>query len=124
MTRQFQRKLYTRRELCKALVDADLEEEGARLMPQHDAGGDRRVAGAQCHDLAITGLGELRRRAADEGGIALDLRQRCAAPALPAARFKLQEHFQRGGDLLWRPRDVEGDLALFGEALAQSTQLF
>ena len=39
-------------------------------MPEHDCGCDRRLAGAQRHDLALAGLGERRRGAADEARIA------------------------------------------------------
>ena len=41
MARQVERELHARRIFRKALVDAELEEEGAVLMAQHDAGGHR-----------------------------------------------------------------------------------
>ena len=41
MPGQVERQLHARRKSCKALVDAELEVEGAILMPQHDRGRDR-----------------------------------------------------------------------------------
>ena len=50
------------------------------------ARGDRRVAGAQGHDLALAGGGERLRRATNEGGVAFVLDQRGAArPFQPLA---------------------------------------
>ncbi len=58
-TGSVQRQLHARRKLsCKALVDAELEVEGAILMAQHDGGRHQRFAGPQSHDLALAGLGQ------------------------------------------------------------------
>ena len=105
MPGQIERQLHARREFRKALVDAELEIEGAVLMPQHDAGGHRRLAGPQRHDLALAGGRERRRGAADEAGIAVVLHQRGAALGFPAAGFQLQEGLDRGGDVVRRARD-------------------
>ncbi len=58
MPRQVERQLHAGREFRKALVDAELEIERAVLMPEHDRGRDRRVAGVQGHDFALPGLGQ------------------------------------------------------------------
>ena len=55
MPGQIERQLHARRKFREALVDAELEIERAVLMAQHDRGGDRRLAGAQRHDLALAG---------------------------------------------------------------------
>ena len=62
MPGQVERQLHAGRKFREALVDAELEIERAILMPQHDRGRDRRVAGAQRHDLALAGFGERRAR--------------------------------------------------------------
>src|SRR5665647_3828085 len=105
------------------LVDAELEEEGAVLMPEHDTGRDRRVAGVERHDLALAGLGERGRGAPDKSGVAVILDQRGAALSLPAPGFQLQKHLERGGDLLAGPRNVETDGAMFGQPMALAAQL-
>ena len=65
MPGEIERQLHARRISCKTLVDAELEEESAILMAQHDAGGHRRRAGAKGHDLALRGFGQ---RAERRGG--------------------------------------------------------
>ena len=107
MPGQIERQLHARREFRKALVDAELEKEGAVLMPEYDSGRDRCIAGTQRHDLALASLGECRRGAADEGGVAFVLAQRGAALALPAAGFQPQENFERRCDCsaFARPRN-------------------
>src|SRR5689334_2492562 len=118
MACQIERELHAGRELCKTLIDADLEEEGAVLMPQHDPCGHRRGARAQGDDLALANLGKRRSGAADEGGIAIVLRQRGAALALPAAGFEREEAFEGGRYLVLRSRDMEGHSAMLGEPVA------
>ena len=81
MPGQLQRQLHAGRKFCKTLVDAELEIERAVLMPQHDRRRDRRIAGAQRHDLALAGCRERRRGAADEGGVAVVLHS--AVPRWP-----------------------------------------
>src|SRR5262249_12474276 len=102
---------------------AELEEEGAIAVPQHDAGGDRRCSAAQGDDLALAGLGERWYGAANEGGIACVLGERGAALALPAAGFELQEGFERRSRRLGCARDLEGDGAVPFEAAALTAQL-
>src|SRR5216117_3568338 len=63
-------------ENCKALVDAELEVEGAVLMAQHDGGRHRRFARPQGHDLALAGLGQRRGGAANKGRITVVLAER------------------------------------------------
>src|SRR5215475_1846386 len=99
MPRQLERELDTGREFRKALVDTELEEEGAITVAQHDAGCNRRLTGAQRNDFALAVRGQRHRGAADEGGIALILGKRGAAPGLPAAGFQREERLDRGGDL-------------------------
>ena len=123
MPGQIQRQLHARRKFRKALVDAELEVEGAVLVTQHDRGRHRRVAGAQRHDLALAGLRERRGGAADKGRIAGVLSERGAALALPAAGFQLQEGLERRGDIAWLAGDVELDGAVLGEAVALAAQL-
>ena len=119
---QFHRQLHARRKFCKALVDAELEVEGAVLMAQHDCRGHRRFAGPQRHDLALAGLGQRRGSATDESRVAIVLAERGAALALPAAGLQHQEWFNRGADVGRRPRHVEMDGAVFGEAIALTAQ--
>ena len=57
MPRQVERQLDAGREFRKALVDAELEVEGAVLMPKHDGCCHRRVAGMHGHDFALAGFG-------------------------------------------------------------------
>ena len=123
MPRQIERELHAGREFCKAFVDAELEEEGAVLVPQHDARRHRRISGAQRHDLAIAGLGKRRGGAADKGGIADILQQRGAALGFPAAGFQFEENLRGRGNFIRRARDVKTDLAMFGEAVALPAQL-
>ena len=118
MPRQVQRELDPGREFGKALVDADLEVERAVLMPQHDRAGDRRVCGAQRHDLALAGGGKRCRRLPDEPDIAVMLHQRGAARAFPAAGFQREKYLHRCCDGLGRARHVEANGALLGEAIA------
>ncbi len=123
MAGELERELHARRIFCKALVDAELEEEGAILMAQHDAGGHRCRAGAQRDDLALRGLCQRGNRAANEGRIARILDQRGAALAFPAAGLELQECFERRPDLVGLARDLEGDRPVLFEAMALATQL-
>ena len=123
MPRQLDRELHARREFRKAFVDAELEEERAISMSQHDTGGNRRLASAQQNDLALAGCGERHRGAADEGGIALVLHQRGAALGLPAAGFDLQEHLDRGRDALGRARDVKTHRPMLGKPVTLTAQL-
>ncbi len=109
---QIERELHARRKFRKALVDAELEVEGAILVPQHDCRRDRRSAGPKRHDLALAGLGERRRGAPDKTGIAVVLDQRGAALAFPAAGLQHQECFERGRDFLARARDFKMDGAV------------
>ena len=122
MTRQVERQLNARRELCKALIDADLEEEHAILMPQHDAGGDGRISRAQGHDLALADGGQRGGGVPDKTGVAGVLHQRRAARAFPAAGFQRQKILDRGADLVRRARDLEMHGAVFGEAMALTAQ--
>ena len=85
MPRQIERQLHAGRQFRETLVDAELEVECAVLMPQHDRGRDRRIAGTQRHDLALADFGERDGGAPDKGGIAVVLHQRGAAPGFPAA---------------------------------------
>src|ERR1700759_5751797 len=102
----------------EALIDAEFEEEGAVLMPQHDAGCEWRSACTQRHDLAVASRRARGSRTADEYGVALDLGQCGTARAFPAAGFECQEGFQRGCDLLRRARHLEGDCAMVGQSVA------
>ena len=97
---QVERQLHAGRKFREALVDAELEIERAILMPQHDGGGDRRVAGAQRHDFALAAFGERHGGAADKAGVAVVLRQRGAALGLPAAGLQRQEILDRARDLV------------------------
>ena len=111
------------REFRKTLIDAELEVKCAVLMPQHDGGCHRRVAGTQRHDLALAGLGERFRRAADKGRH----RHRAAAArcrARPSSRW-----LRGGGTFRWRTRRLRGVRAtskrtapVFGEAVALAAQ--
>jgi len=123
MAGQLERQLHARRILCKPLVDAELEEERAILVAQHDAGGHRRCAGAQADDLALTGFGECGRGTANESGIAGVLDQRGAALAFPAARFEPQEGFEHCPDALRRASNVERDRAMLFEPVLLAPKL-
>ena len=87
------------------------------------SGRDRRIAGAQRHDLALAGLGEFRGGAADETGIAIMLLERGAALTFPAGGFQRQEYLDRGGDLLRGARHLETDFSVFGQPVALAAQL-
>ena len=121
--RQLERELHARREFRKTLIDAELEIERAILMPQHDGRRNRRVTGAQRHDLALAVLGKRSRCATDKSGVAFILRERRAALTLPAAGFKLHENLDRPRDLVRRTCRVEADCAVFGEPMALAAQL-
>jgi hypothetical protein len=95
MPRQGERERHSGGIFRETLVDAELEKEGAGLMPQHDSGCDRRIAGAQGDDLALTGPGQRLGGAADEGRIALELDQRRAALSLPDAGFEREKGLGR-----------------------------
>src|SRR3954470_2375407 len=123
MPGQIERELHARRIFREPLIDAELEEEGAALMAQHDAGGDRGIADAQGHDFALIGLGERDGGAAYEDSIAVRLDQRGAAMAFPAAGFEREEYLQRGSDLLRRARHLELDRAMLGQPIPLPTQL-
>src|SRR4051812_21796724 len=87
VTCQIQCQLDARRIFRKALVDAELEEEGTILMAQYDAGRYGDVAGHETDDLTGPVLRERGCGASDESRIAIMLDQRCSAPPLPAARL-------------------------------------
>ncbi len=123
MPRQLERELDAGRILRKALVDAELEPERTILVPQHDAGCDRRVAGVQRDDLALAACGHGRGGAADEAGVARMLGERGAAIGLPAARFQRRKTSTMRGDVRGRRRDREADLAVLGETVALPSQL-
>ena len=108
---------------AKSLVDAELEIEGAVLVPQHDRGRDRRVAGMERDDLALAGLGQRRGGATDEGGVTFVLQKRGAARALPAAGFECEEGFERGCDVSLRSGNFKTNGAVPGEAVALPAQL-
>ncbi len=122
MPRQVERQLHAGRKFRKTLVDAELEVECAVLMPEHDRGRDRRIAGMQCHDFALAGLGERLGGAPDKAGIAFVLPERGAALAFPAAGFERQEDLDRRGDRFRRPRHVETDRAVLGKPVALPAQ--
>ena len=122
MPGQIERQLHARRKFRKTLVDAELEIKRAILMPQHDRGRDRGIAGAQGHDLALTRLGERHGGAPHETGIAVVLHQRGAALAFPAAGFERQECLDRGRDLFRRSRHLEMHGAVLGQPMALAAQ--
>src|ERR1700720_3964564 len=122
MPRQVERQLYSGRKLRKPLVDAELEVERAVLMPEHDRGCDRRIAGMQRHDFALAGLGETFGGAPDKAGIAVVLPERGAALAFPAARFECKENLDGRRDRVLCPRHLETNRAVLGEAIALPAQ--
>jgi len=122
MPRQIERQLHAGREFGEALVNAELEIERAIQMPEHDRRGDRRIAGAQRHDFALTAFGECRGGAADKSGVACVLHQRGAALGLPAAGFQIKETLECGCDVVGRARHVEAYGAVLGEALTLAAQ--
>ena len=114
MPGQVQRQLHARREFRKTLVDAELEVERAVLMTQYDAGGDRRVACAERHDLALaaSASAEVARRIKAASPSSASAVPRCAfqplasnarkvssgrRPPVCARRRNGQRHAQRGG---------------------------
>ena len=99
VARQIERQLNAGRELGKILVDAELEVKSPILMPQHDRRGHRRVASPQGHDFALASFGESRRRASDEGDVAIVLSERGTAPRLPAAGLQREERLERVRDI-------------------------
>src|ERR1700720_2336092 len=122
MPRQVERQLYSGRKLRKPLVDAELEVERAVLMPEHDRGCDRRIAGVQRHDFALAGLGESFGGAPDKAGIAVVLPERGAAPRFPAAGFEREENLDSRSYRVLRPRHIETDRAVLCEPIALPAQ--
>ena len=93
-------------------------------MAQHDCRGHRRFAGPQGHDLALAGLGQRRRGAADEAAS-----PSCWLSAVPRWPFQplassIRNVSTAAGDFGRRPRHVELDSTMFGEAIALTAQFF
>src|SRR5271168_4840489 len=121
---QVERQLDAGREFRETLVDAELEVEGAVLMPKHDGGGDRRLPGMQGHDFALAGFGEPARRASDKAQLARVLPKRGAAFALPAAGLQREKDLNRVSYVIDGAGDRKPHHAVFfGEAIALAPQL-
>ena len=86
--------------------------------------GDGRLAYTQDHDLALGLLREHDRGTADERGIAHSLDQSRAAPALPAARFQLQENLDCRSDFLRGACGGKRNRAVFFQPVPLAAQLF
>ena len=122
--RQIEGQLHPGRQLREALIDAELEVEGAIPVPEHDCGGDRGVAGPQRHDLAFAGFGECGRGAADKAGIAVVLQQRGAALGFPAAGLEGEESLDGWRNVFGCARHIETDGAVLGQPVALAAQFF